>query len=99
MSEVNEKPAPFWLGPEVATAKVFTHGGSQAVRLPKAFRFEGAEVSIRKEGEAVILEPLKPHRPRSAEDWAAFWKSIDDLGPSTLEVPRDESPWRDVPEW
>ncbi len=39
------------------TAKLFTTGGSQAVRLPKAFRFEGTEVSIRREGQKVILEP------------------------------------------
>jgi antitoxin VapB len=41
------------------TAKLFTSGRSQAVRLPKAFRFGGAEVRIRREGDAVILEPLQ----------------------------------------
>ena len=41
-----------------ATAKVFMHGGSQAVRLPKEFRFEGTEVRISKVGDKVILEPL-----------------------------------------
>ena len=55
-----------------ATAKLFTHGGSQAVRLPKAFRFEGTEVSVRKEGDAVILEPV-----RSAETWEEFWAELD----------------------
>ena len=59
-----------------ATAKLFTHGGSQAVRLPKAFRFEGTEVSVRKEGEAVILEPLRPVH----ESWEEFWAKIDALG-------------------
>ncbi len=48
------------------TAKLFTTGGSQAVRLPKDFRFEGDEVLIRKEGKAVILEPKsKRGWPRS----------------------------------
>lgn len=41
-----------------ATAKLFTHGRSQAVRLPKEFRFEGREVRITKVGDRVILEPL-----------------------------------------
>ena len=41
------------------TAKLFQNGRSQAVRLPKAFRFKGAEVKIRKEGDKVILEPLE----------------------------------------
>ncbi len=40
------------------TAKVFWSGRSQAVRLPKEFRFRGKEVRIRRHGNAVILEPL-----------------------------------------
>lgn len=40
------------------TAKIFWSGRSQAVRLPKDFRFEGQEVRIRRHGNAVILEPL-----------------------------------------
>lgn len=40
------------------TAKVFWSGRSQAVRLPKEFRFEGTEVRIRRHGAAVILEPV-----------------------------------------
>lgn len=39
-------------------AKLFRNGRSQAVRLPKSFRFEGDEVEIRREGNAVILEPV-----------------------------------------
>lgn len=53
-------------------AKLFTHGGSQAVRLPKAFRFEGSEVCIRKDGDRVILTPVQ-------RDWAAFWARIDGI--------------------
>ena len=40
------------------TAKVFWSGRSQAVRLPKEFRFEADEVSIKRRGNAVILEPI-----------------------------------------
>ena len=39
-------------------AKIFQHGGSQAVRLPRAFRFEGTEVVIEKRGEEVVLKPM-----------------------------------------
>jgi antitoxin VapB len=39
-------------------AKVFWTGRSQAVRLPKEFRFEGEAVLVRREGSAVILEPV-----------------------------------------
>ncbi len=38
-----------------ATAKLFMNGRSQAVRLPKEFRFEGDEVCIKRVGSAVIL--------------------------------------------
>ena len=42
------------------TAKLFLNGRSQAVRLPKAFRFEGlTEVYIRREGERIILSPTR----------------------------------------
>jgi antitoxin VapB len=39
------------------SAKVFWTGRSQAVRLPKEFRFDSDTVSVRREGKAVILEP------------------------------------------
>ena len=39
------------------TAKIFTTGRSQAVRLPKAYRFDTAEVFIEKVGNTVILRP------------------------------------------
>ena len=39
------------------TAKLFKNGESQAVRLPKEFRFEGTEVLIKRMGAAVVLLP------------------------------------------
>jgi antitoxin VapB len=45
------------------TAKIFWSGRSQAVRLPKEFRFNTETVHIRRHGNTVILEPM-------AEDWA-----------------------------
>lgn len=54
----------------MATAKLFRNGRSQAVRLPKEFRFQGEAVSIRREGRRVVLEPL-PRR-----NWPkGYWKS------------------------
>ena len=41
----------------IKRAKIFKTGRSQAVRLPKEFRFDGDTVLIRHEGSAVILEP------------------------------------------
>ena len=45
--------------PEKATAKLFMHGRSQAVRLPKEFRFDSDKVLVHREGSAVILEPVR----------------------------------------
>jgi len=42
------------------TAEVIDVQGAQAVKLPDEFRFSGPLVSVRKSGEAVILEPVKP---------------------------------------
>lgn len=53
-----------------ATAKIFMHGRSQAVRLPKEFRFEGSEVKVSKVGDKVILEPLGK-KPFDAAAWRA----------------------------
>lgn len=44
--------------PTVKTAKLFTNGRSQAVRLPKEFRFEGDRVRIRRVNGGVLLEPM-----------------------------------------
>lgn len=44
----------------MTTAKLFVHGGSQAVRLPREFRFEGREVYIRRAGQDVVLSPRPP---------------------------------------
>jgi antitoxin VapB len=59
-----------------ATAKLFMHGRSQAVRLPKEFRFEGKEVRVTRQGDKVILEPLE----KPPFDAVAFWANLDALG-------------------
>jgi antitoxin VapB len=46
-------------------AKLFAHGRSQAVRLPKEFRFEGTEVYVRRVGDEVVLSS-RPRAPVSA---------------------------------
>ena len=48
---------------ETGIAKLFRNGRSQAVRLPREFRFEGDEVRVRKVTEGVLLEPLISDAP------------------------------------
>ncbi len=52
---------------ETGVAKLFRNGRSQAVRLPREFRFEGSEVNIRRDPESgdVILS----RRQKSWQDW------------------------------
>lgn len=62
-------------------AKIFWSGGSQAVRLPKEFRFADDEVLIHREGDAVILEPI----PKRA--WPdGYWEKLDELS-AGLDIP------------
>jgi antitoxin VapB len=60
-------------------AKLFQNGGSQAVRLPKPYRFASQrEVLVRREGRRVILEP--------ADEWSAAFRKC--LGSLTEAIPR-----------
>ena len=40
------------------TAKLFKNGRSQALRLPREFRFEGDQVRVRRAGRGVLVEPM-----------------------------------------
>ena len=60
-------------------AKLFMNGRSQAVRLPREFRFDGDEVYIQKKGNAIVLTP----KPKS---WSEFFEE----GPLPSEDFMDE---------
>jgi len=65
------------------TVKPFKSGNSQAVRIPKEFRFkENEELIIRKEGRAVILEPR--------DQWPE--KLLSQLGIGNESLPRPKQP-------
>ena len=68
------------------TAKLFENGRSQAVHLPKEYRFEGDEVSINKVGDIVILMPKK-------NKWSGLLNSLelfsDDFMADGREQPLD----------
>jgi antitoxin VapB len=71
------------------TAKLFLNGRSQAIRLPSEFRFEGAEVFIRKDpGTGNVILSRRPH-----SSWQGFFKRRDQT-----EVPSEfMSERRDTP--
>ena len=60
-------------------AKLFQTGRSQAVRLPKEFRFAGTEVRIRRSGNAVVLEPVA-----DGWGWLEAWR--EQFGPLDDDV-------------
>jgi virulence-associated protein VagC len=65
-------------------AEIIHANGTQAVKLPEGFQFAGDAVSIRREGEAVILEPLKP------ATWpAGFFESIRIDDPTFVRPERE----------
>lgn len=61
-----------------STAKLFKHGRSQAVRLPKEFRFEGREVRVSRMGDKVILEPMKKP-PFDVDAWLTKLEEYRDI--------------------
>jgi len=66
-----------------AIAKLFKNGRSQAVRLPKEFRFKGTEVKIYKKGKQVIIEPMtKTNWPDGF--WTKFTSDPDFSVPKPL---------------
>ncbi len=73
------------------TAKLFTNGRSQAVRLPMAFRFEGTEVFIRRDPVTgdVILSP-KPTAWQSFFELADSTPIPDDFMADRQDLPAEE---------
>ena len=68
-------------------ARLFSHGGSQAVRLPKAYRFEGAQVYVRRVGNDVVLSPMPP---TDADELAAAIEFFDASVPIAREQPAEQ---------
>lgn len=58
-------------------AELVMDGEDQIVRLPKGFRIESEEVTMRREGDAVILEPVVTKSPRTQADLDAMWARVD----------------------
>ena len=64
------------------TARIFVNGRSQAVRLPKEFRFSGTDVYIKKIGNMVVLLPTD-------DPWAPLINSLDQFTDDFMQT-RDQ---------
>lgn len=67
------------------TAKVFTNGGSQAIRLPKSYRFDEDEVLVHRLGNLVILAPTQ-------DPWASLISSANLFTDDFIESINDDLP-------
>jgi len=65
------------------TAKLFQNGRSQAVRLPKSFRFDGDEVFVHRVGNAVVLLPMQ-------HSWDALFQSLDNFSEDFMQDGRQQ---------
>lgn len=65
------------------TAKIFQNGSSQAVRLPKEYRFSGDEVYVKKVGSAVMLYPKD-------QVWQTFMNGLDGFTDDYFAEGRDQ---------
>ena len=71
---------------DTAIARLFTHGRSQAVRLPKEFRLPGDRVRVRHMGNGVLLEPIAS----DIDTWFAEMDRFADV--SLFEDDRNQPP-------
>jgi antitoxin VapB len=65
------------------TARLFINGRSQAVRLPKEYRFKGDDVYIQKIGDAVILFPVD-------KEWETFLYGLHNFSDDYFSEGRDQ---------
>ena len=72
-------------GHAMETARIFTNGGSQAVRLPKEFRFNQPDVYVKKIGSIVILIPKNLDKRLW---WDSFITASDDFMNERVQPPR-----------
>ena len=65
-------------------ASLFRNGRNQAVRIPREFEFEGSEVLMRKEGNQLILTPIRKSR---LLDLLASWGPLNETVPEVEDLP------------
>jgi antitoxin VapB len=78
--------------PQVRTASLFRNGRNQALRIPREFELDASQVEIRKEGNSLVITPLRPDRllallaswePLAPED---DFPEMEDLPPQERDV-------------
>lgn len=66
---------------------IFRNGSNQAVRIPREFELDSTEVVIRKEGDSLILTPVRRNR---LLDLVRSWEPLDEEWPEISDPPPQE---------
>lgn len=91
MHKAAEPTARYAVTPEPSAERhvsLFRNGANQAVRIPKEFELPGKEAVMRREGDRLIIEALKPVHPKGSP--AALLAALDEmakLGPIDEDFP------------
>jgi antitoxin VapB len=72
------------------TAKLFTSGNSQAIRLPKAYRLPGKKVYLKRVGKAIMVLP-------EHSEWEPLLESLSKFSPDFM-ADRNQPPQQHRPE-
>lgn len=84
----SESIAPYAVNTGTRAVKLFRNGANQALRIPKEFELPGVDALIYREGDKLIIEPVKPRFEKgSAAALLAALDEIAKLGPCTDEFP------------
>lgn len=73
---------------DIRHASLFRNGRNQAIRIPREFELEGTRVTIRKEGNSLVIESLPSGK--SLLDLLAGWDALDESLPEISDPPPAE---------
>ena len=67
--------------------KLFRNGRNQAVRIPREFEIAGKSATMRKQGDRIIIEPLRSRKKKSLAELFAGWEPLDETFPEIHDPP------------
>jgi antitoxin VapB len=67
--------------------KLFRNGRNQAVRIPREFELVGKTATMRKQGERIIIEPVRSRKMKSLTELFASWAPLDEEFPEIPDPP------------
>lgn len=71
------------------TVSLFRNGRNQAVRIPREFELEGDQALMRREGDSLVITPIRPNRNRLLE-LLSSWEPLDEGLPDIPDLPPQE---------